>query len=87
MKIRLKVVPSASREHHEWMDDEHSLLKVRVTAPPEKGKANKAVEKYLARQLQLPPTKISIASGLTSQQKTVDIQDIQLQTLIQALEK
>lgn len=73
MKLRLKVVPGASREGLEWLDDDHTILKVRVTAPPEKGKANKAVTKLLAKALDLSPQAVTIASGSGSQQKVVAI--------------
>ena len=73
MKIRVKVVPSASREDHEWLDKENCLLKIRVKAPPEKGKANMAVEKYLARILGLAKSDVSISGGHTSALKTVAI--------------
>lgn len=69
----MKVVPGASREGVEWLDAQRSILKVRVTAPPEKGKANKAVLKLLARQLGLPLSALTIVSGSTSQQKMLDI--------------
>ena len=51
MPIRLseKVVPRASRNGIAgWLGDE---LKIRVSAPPEKGEANKAVEDVLAKVL------------------------------------
>ena len=76
MKLRLKVVPGASRDGVEWLDDEHTILKVRVTAPPEKGKANKAVAKLLADLLGIPNRAVSITSGAGSQQKIVAIAGI-----------
>ena len=54
IKIRLKAVPGASSDGWEWVGDDKSLLKIRVKAPPEKGKANKVVEKYLAGLLPTP---------------------------------
>ena len=83
MKLHLKVVPGASRESHEWMDAEKSLLKVRVTAAPEKGKANRAVEKYLAGQLGVPAREVSIVSGNTSQKKVAEIAGL-AETSVQA---
>jgi len=48
-KLRIKVVPSSSRNAVEgWLGD---TLKVRVTAPPERGKANAAVETTIAEAL------------------------------------
>lgn len=76
MKLRLKVVPGASREGIEWLDDEQTILKVRVTAPPEKGKANKAVIRALAAALAVSPRDVAITSGGTSQQKMVTIEGL-----------
>ena len=81
MKLPLKVVPGASRDSVEWLDADHSILKVRVTAAPEKGKANKAVIKLLAKQLGLPASAIAIVSGSTSQQKLVEMDGITEETL------
>lgn len=48
MKLVLKVIPGASREGIAgWLGD---TLKVRVTALPEGGKANRAVETIVCRQ-------------------------------------
>ena len=46
MQLRIKVVPGARNEGIEWIGD---LLKVKVRAAPEKGRANTAVEELLAR--------------------------------------
>jgi hypothetical protein len=54
---------------------------VRVTAPPEKGKANKAVIKILASTLGLPVRSVIIYSGAGSQQKMVELVDIDEQAL------
>ena len=76
MRLPVKVVPGASRDSIEWLDAGHSILKVRVTAAPEKGRANKAVVRLLAQQLALPASAIAIVSGSTSQHKQVTIDGI-----------
>lgn len=70
------MVPGASSEGWEWLGEDKSLLKVRVKAAPEKGKANKAVAKYLASLLDLPPDAITITSGASSQKKSVRIEGL-----------
>ncbi len=76
MKLTLKVVHGASCNSVEWLDAEKSILKVRMTAAPEKGKANKAVIRLLAKKLGLPASAISLVSGNTSKQKLVEIDGI-----------
>ncbi len=51
-------------------------LKVAVTAAPERGKANKAILKLLAKRLGVSPSSLSIVAGETSRQKKVLVQGI-----------
>ncbi len=48
-------------------------LAVKVAAPPDKGKANAAIIKLLAKTLGAPKSAFIIASGETSRLKTIDI--------------
>jgi uncharacterized protein YggU (UPF0235/DUF167 family) len=48
-------------------------LKVRVSAPPERGRANEAVHELLAASLDVPPSDIRIVSGGSSPRKIVEI--------------
>ena len=50
-----------------------SALKVAITAPAEDGKANKALVKLLAEQLDIKKDNIEIVSGHTSRTKTLKI--------------
>jgi hypothetical protein len=69
--LRVKVVPGSSRnEIAGWLGD---AVKIRVKAPPEKGKANAAVLDLLARQLGLSTTALAIISGHSSPSKIVAI--------------
>jgi hypothetical protein len=47
--------------------------KLRVTAPPERGKANEATLELLADTLGLAATKLRLVSGHGSRDKTVEI--------------
>lgn len=51
-------------------------LLVSVTAPPEKGKANKAIIDLLARHLKLPKSSIELLSGETHSEKIFRIYGI-----------
>lgn len=52
---------------------EDGSLKVRVTAPREKGKANERLVRLLARHLEVPQSGIEILVGHTSSRKTIRI--------------
>lgn len=49
------------------------LVKARVSAPPEGGKANKSLIALLAKALRVPKTSIEIVSGETSRNKNLRI--------------
>ncbi len=71
MKLSIKVLPSSSRDAVAgWLGD---TLKVKVRAPAESGKANRAAEKVIAKALELPAGSIAITSGHTSERKTAEI--------------
>lgn len=61
-------------------------LAVRVSAPPDKGRANAAVLKLLAKALHMPKSAFCLAIGETSRLKTVEIRGGET-ALIEALEK
>lgn len=71
MKLQIKVIPSSSKDCIAgWLKD---TLKVKVKAPPEKGKANKSVIKTLEKALEVPKGSIEITSGTTSSTKIIEI--------------
>jgi len=58
------VVPSSSRDEVEgWLAD---ALKIKVSAPPEKGRANESVVALLADRLGLSTTVVAAVSGQRS---------------------
>ena len=76
-KIGVKVVPNASGDQIVgWLGDD---LKIRVQCPPEDGRANKRLCKFLAAQLDLPKDAVSVVTGQTNQRKTVEIHGLSLE--------
>ncbi len=69
VRVPVKVVPGASRSRVLGILD--GALKVAVAAPPEKGKANKALIKILAETFDLPKNRVSIEQGQSSHHKIV----------------
>ena len=61
------------------------MLKIKVTAAPEKGKANQQLRNFLAKQLGVKQSAISIISGRNSPVKQVKILDISADTLLRKL--
>ena len=69
VEIRVKVVPGASGDR--IVGPLGDALKVRVSAPPERGKANAAVASLLADALGVSAKSVSVVSGMTSPRKVV----------------
>jgi len=46
---------------------------VRVAAPPERGKANAAVERLVAELVGIPRGQVAITAGYTSVRKTLEL--------------
>ena len=85
MKLRVKVVPKASRDEIVgWLGD---ALKVSVSAPPVRGQANDAVVALLAEALGLPRARIRVVAGASTARKTVEIEDLTLDELRARLAK
>jgi len=61
------------------------MLKVKVSAAPEKGKANQCLLKFLAGQLGLKKNAISIISGQTSPVKHIQVTGLSTDTLLKKL--
>ncbi len=71
VKLPIKVIAGASRTGIAgWLGN---TLRVRVSAPPERGKANAAVEALLNETLGLSRGGAKIVSGSTSPRKMVQI--------------
>lgn len=69
--IRVKAVPGAKRD--QIVGPLGDRLKIRVAAPPEGGKANKAICELLAARLGLKPTAVSVDRGTSSAEKTIRV--------------
>ena len=61
------------------------MLKVKVSAAPEKGKANQCLIKFLAEQLGVKKNAVSIISGTTSPVKHVKVSGMSADTLLKKL--
>ena len=72
--IAVRLTPKSARDAVEGLAqtaDGKVHLKARVRAVPEKGKANKALEKLIASWLQVPSSSVLVISGDTARLKSV----------------
>jgi uncharacterized protein (TIGR00251 family) len=72
MLLRVKVIPrSAASEIAGALAD--GTLKVKIAAPPERGKANEALIALLAAHFRVSKSAVSIVTGQTSALKLIKI--------------
>jgi uncharacterized protein len=70
-RLRLRVSPGSGRA--EIVGRHGDAWKVRVTAPPEHGRANDAVLKLVAETLSVPRDAVTIVSGHGARDKIVEL--------------
>jgi uncharacterized protein (TIGR00251 family) len=77
ISVHLRVTPNAGADRidgTELRDDGSAVLRVRVKAAPDKGKANAAVIALLAKALGVPKSALTLVSGDTARLKTIAIE-------------
>ena len=74
-KLSVHVSPNASK--NEIVSFEDGLLRVRIAAPPVKGKANAELVAFLAKALGLKKSQVTIVKGASSRDKLVSIEGIE----------
>ena len=85
IKLAIKVVPGSSRNCLAgWLGE---TLKVRVTAPAERGKANAAVEALVSEALGIPRKCAQVVTGMTSPRKVVEIVGLSASEVYRRLSK
>lgn len=78
-----KIVPGSSRTTVSgWLDD---MIKIRVAAAPEKGKANQCLVAYLAEQLGVRKNEVRVIGGQTHAVKQIQVVGLSAGTLLEKL--
>lgn len=73
--IAVRITPRSSKDEvSEILDD--GTIKLRITASPVEGAANRAVIQFLAKILEVPPSEIEIVAGATSRDKLITIANL-----------
>jgi len=69
--IRVKAKPNSKKEGIKKLGE--NFYEVRVSAPPEKGKANERIIELLAEFFKVPKKKIKLIKGEKSKEKLFEI--------------
>lgn len=73
MKITVKVKPNARENSIKLI--ETGIYEVKVSVPPEKGKANERVIELLSKELKTAKSRINLVKGETSKEKIFIIEE------------
>ncbi len=82
--INIKAVPGAKRNEISGVlgEGEQARLKIRISAPPEDGKANKAICRLIAQALGMKAREVSVVVGPTNPEKTLRIEGVDAERLL-----
>jgi uncharacterized protein YggU (UPF0235/DUF167 family) len=73
--LKVRATPGARESAiGDWAD---GVLRVKVREPAEKGRANDAVARLLAKSLDVPLSDVSLKRGATSREKLFEVQDLE----------
>ncbi|MEZ5691867.1 MAG: DUF167 domain-containing protein [Rickettsiales bacterium] len=75
MILNIHVVPNSSNNQIVgWVGSDNCReIKIKIAAPPEDGKANKALIKFLSKRWRIAKSDIEITGGFTSRHKKLQI--------------
>jgi uncharacterized protein len=76
VRLAVRLTPNGGRDAIDGVEtgaEGAAYLKARVTAVPEKGKANKALIALIAKSLKIPKSSFAVISGETSRKKILRI--------------
>jgi hypothetical protein len=83
---RVEVTVSAGARRSELVGRHGSGWKARIAAPPERGKANRALEELLAAALGVRRDRVAVVAGLTARRKVVEVEELEAPEVVRRLE-
>jgi uncharacterized protein (TIGR00251 family) len=83
VRFTAKIVPGSSKTALSGLLDD--MVKIKVAAAPEKGKANQCLVAFLAKRLGVKKNAVQIKSGQTNPVKQIQVTGISAETLLERL--
>jgi hypothetical protein len=83
---RVEVTVSAGAARSELVGRHGPGWKARIAAPPERGKANRALEELLAAALGVRRDRVAVVAGLTARRKVVEVEGLEAPEVVRRLE-
>lgn len=75
--LTVKILPNASK--NAIIKTDENSIKVKITAQPIDGKANKALIEFLSKQFKVPKSYFEILKGETSKEKSILVKNISVE--------
>ena len=79
----VRVLPRSSR--NEIVGESEGVLKIKLTAPPVEGAANKALIEFLSGKLKVSKSRISIITGQSGRSKVVAVEGLSKADLLNSV--
>ncbi|MGH3058899.1 MAG: DUF167 domain-containing protein [Gaiellaceae bacterium] len=83
---RVEVTVSPGAASSELVGRHGAGWKARIAAPPERGKANRALEELLARSLGVRRDRVAVVAGHASRRKVVEVEGLEAPEVVRRLE-
>jgi uncharacterized protein (TIGR00251 family) len=77
MRLQITVTPKSRVDEIVVVTAGERAVRVRVTAAPEDGRANRAVIELLSERLGIPKSALSVAGGATSRRKWIEVEGLE----------
>ncbi|MBI2412017.1 MAG: YggU family protein [Deltaproteobacteria bacterium] len=81
--IRVRLQPRSSKNAVEGVQE--NSLKIKLTAPPVEGEANRALIEFLSDILRIRKSALSIDSGTKSREKRVRVEGLAVKEIVERL--
>ena len=85
-RVELKVLVQPNARTNGIVSFSENILKVRIAAPPVKGRANSELNKFLSSVLGISKSSVTIKRGIASKQKLVVIDGLTQHQITEKLE-
>lgn len=84
VRIAVQITPNAKKTEVVGVHDD--ALKLKLQAQPIEGRANEALVKFLASQLSVPKSAVTITHGHTNKRKLVEVKGATVEEATKALQ-
>ncbi|MFH1675657.1 MAG: DUF167 domain-containing protein [bacterium] len=84
--VEIEIIASPKAKKDRIIGTHDGALKISVTAPADKGKANEAIIKLLSKFFGIPVSSVTIVSGHSSRRKRIRMESITAKGIIDSID-